>query len=274
MTCRWDSLLKILPPWLGKEVDGPGKLEGQELRLRINAPPELVTTSESVLLPGKVVRTDISYCINSASRYSPWAAETEAMGYLTAEGGHRIGLCGLAVCRNGRPAGIRQVSSLCIRIARDHPGIASSVENRGSILILGAPGWGKTTLLRDLARARAELETVAVVDERGELFPQGFSQGRRMDVLTGMGKGEGIDRVLRTMGPQCIAVDEITAACDCAALEQAAGCGVCLLASAHAGSMKEFLERPLYRPLAQRGLFDSCLVLRRDKTFTVERMKP
>jgi len=48
MTCRWDSLLKILPEWLRREVDGPGKKDGQELRLRINAPPELVTASESV----------------------------------------------------------------------------------------------------------------------------------------------------------------------------------------------------------------------------------
>jgi len=261
-----------LPEWLRREVDGPGKKDGQELRLRINAPPELVTASESVLLPGRVERRDISYCINAASRYSPWASQTQSLGYLTAEGGHRIGLCGMAVYRQGQVQSVRQVNSLCIRIARDHPGISDRVDNRGSILILGAPGWGKTTLLRDLARNRAMQETVAVVDERGELFPEGFIRGNRMDVLSGVGKGAGIDRVLRCMGPECIVVDEITAEEDCHALIQAAGCGVHLLCSAHAGSLEEFYTRPVYSALAHRGIFDRCLVLRRDKRFETERM--
>lgn len=272
MTCRWDSLLKLLPPWLSREVDGPGKREGQELRLRINAAPELVTVSESVLLPGRVERKDIAYCINAASRYSPWASQTQRLGYLTAEGGHRIGLCGLAVCQNGQSAVMRQINSLCIRIARDHPGISDGVKNQGSILVLGAPGWGKTTLLRDLARSRANRETVAVVDERGELFPEGFARGSRMDVLTGVGKGEGIDRVLRAMGPECIVLDEVTAEEDCCAMMNAAGCGVHLLCSAHAGSLEEFYTRPLYASLASRKIFDQCLVLRKDKGFVTERM--
>lgn len=272
MTCRWDSLLKILPPWLGQEVDGPGKREATELRLRLNAPPELVTVSESVLLPGQVEGRDLTYIINAASRYSPWAAESEGEGYLTAEGGHRIGLCGLAVIRRGRPAGIRQISSLCIRIARDLPGIAEGAPESGSILVIGAPGWGKTTLLRDLARKRSEKEPVAVVDQRGELFPRGFARGPRMDVLTGMETGAGIIRLIRTMGPGCIALDEITREEDCHALEQAAQCGVSLLATAHAGSLEEFLSRPLYEPLVRRRLFDRYLVLDRNRRFRTERM--
>lgn len=64
------------------------------------------------------------------------------------------------------------------------------------------------------------------MDERQELFPEGFSRGRGMDVLSGCGKAFGLDLVLRTLGPEYIALDEITAQEDAASLAQAAGCGV------------------------------------------------
>ena len=207
-----------------------------------------------------------------ASRYSPWAAATVSQGYITAPGGHRIGLCGETACQNGRVQSIREIQSLNIRVARDFPGIGKkAAENPGSILILGSPGWGKTTLLRDIARQLAERETVAVVDERGELFPQGFARGKRMDVLTGCSKAAGIDMVLRTMGPACIAVDEITAAEDTQSLLRAVGCGVRLLATAHAASVKDLHSRPIYRPLLDCGIFQTILVMRTDKSFYTER---
>lgn len=273
MMCAWKELLMILPPWLRQEADRLGKDTLQELRLRINAPPELVLSGESRWLGKPVTAEDLNFCINAASRYSPWTAASAGQGYITAPGGHRIGLCGEAVVKDGLVTGIREVTSLCIRVARDFPGISRGAgEPSTSILILGAPGWGKTTLLRDLARRTAEVDTVAVVDERGELFPQGFMRGKRMDVLTGCCKSDGIDMVLRTMGPACIAVDEITAEADCQALRRAVGCGVRLLASAHAGSLEEFSTRPVYRGIWESGIFGTLLLLRRDKAFTVERV--
>ena len=163
---------------------------------------------------------------------------------------------------------------MCIRVARDFPGMGREVRISDSVLILGAPGWGKTTLLRDLIRRRSEREPVGVVDERGELFPEGFSTGRRTDILRGCRKGEGLQQLLRTMGPGCIALDEITEEVDCRALIQAANCGVMLLATAHAGSREEFLSRPVYMPLAEKGVFESLVILHRDKTYRVERMAP
>ena len=273
MRCAWKELLGILPPRLRPEVDRLGNTELQELRLRINAPPELVLGKGSRRLSWEVGRDDLNYCVNAASRYSPWTAATAAQGYITAPGGHRIGLCGEAVCRDGQVTGIRDIRSLCIRVARDFPGIAKiAAQTPGSILILGAPGWGKTTLLRDLIRCISEKETVSVVDERGELFPEAFEQGKRMDVLTNCPKGLGINMVLRTMGPSCIALDEITAEEDCYALVHAANCGVRLLATAHAASLSDFRSRCVYHPLVEQKIFETLLILRPDKSYRVERM--
>lgn len=273
MMCAWKELLNIIPPRLRQEVDLAGKRDAQELRLRVNAPPELVLSSENRRLSGVVSREELNYCVNAASRYSPWSASSAAYGYITAPGGHRVGLCGDAVYKDNQVAGIRTVRSVCIRIARDFPGIGKKAAKcHGSILILGAPGWGKTTLLRDLCRQIGEREQIAVVDERGELFPQDHFEGKGMDVLTGCPKGVGIDMTMRTMGPTCIAVDEITAPSDAQALIQAANCGVRLLATAHGTSVADYRCRSIYRPLAEQRVFDTLVILRRDRSYEMERM--
>ena len=276
MICAWKELLGILPLWMRNEVDRFGKETLQELRLRLHAPPELRLGSGSIWLERKITADDLKQCVNNASRYSPWNAVTVEQGYLTAPGGHRIGLCGEAVCRGGSMAGIRDVSSLCIRVARDFPGIAGEIgQLDGSLLILGAPGWGKTNWLRDLSRQRSDMGCqTAVVDERRELFPMGdcFFPGKCTDILIGCPKREGISTVLRTMGPDCIAVDEITAEEDCNALLEAGRCGVQLLATAHGTGIREIRNRRIYRELRDGRLFDYVVVMNRDKSWRVERM--
>ena len=272
MKCAWQELIRILPTWLGVEADNHRE-SLQEIRLRLGQPTELITWKGNMWLPRMAEENDLKYCMNTASRYSPWAAQSIAKGYLTAYGGHRIGICGDAVIKHGEMTGIRKVESINIRIARDFPGIAASAKNmQGSILIIGPPGSGKTTMLRDLARLISERETVSVVDERGELFPEGFQRGRRMDVLTGCSKSEGIDTVLRTMGPECIAVDEITSEKDCAALLRSGWCGVRLAATAHAFSLSNLKTRPIYIPLLKTKLFSNVLIMNRDKSWKLERM--
>ena len=274
MRCQWQELMDVLPGWLRAEVD-PMETEClQEIRLRLDAPPELVIGGRSTWLRRNVTREDLNKCINTASRYSPWAASTTAKGYITGPGGHRIGMCGQAVIRDGSMTGIREVTSLNIRVARDIPGIANGIRCTGSILILGAPGWGKTTLLRDLIRRISNGGAhVAVVDERGELFPPGaYPAGKGTDVLSGCGKPEGVETVLRTMGPDWIAVDEITGKTDCDALIRTGWCGVRMLATAHAGSIRDLQTREVYRPLLESRLFSTVVVLRPDKTWTQERM--
>lgn len=275
MRCAWEELLAVLPPHMRGEIDRIGKRDLQELRLRVNVPPELILPKESHWLEGERIReADLQYILNGASRFSPWAAASVARGYITISGGHRIGICGEMVWQNGQAVGIRKVWSMCIRVARDHTGLLSQVPPQNqSILILGAPGWGKTTLLRDLIRWISRKNAVAVIDERGELFPKDFERGPRTDVLTGCRKKEGMEMALRTMAPAYLAVDEITEAEDTQALLHCANCGVKLLATAHAASRSEFYSRACYRPLVEQRVIGTLLILNEKKQYVMERME-
>lgn len=273
MICNWEPVWQILPLQIRKELASGECGDVEEIRLRSGQYPELVCGTKCRWLTRKANREDLTHILNAASRYSPWASATVREGYLSIPGGHRIGLCG-EVIRDGKEVkGIRCVESLCIRIARDVQGLLKEKPPPdGSVLILGAPGWGKTTLLRELSRKTADLYTTVVVDERGELFPEGFARGLRMDVLHLCPKVSGVDMALRTMGPQVIAVDEITSQEDCAALCYAANCGVRLLATAHASSQGDLFLRPIYRKMMEQTVFSHILQLKKDRSWRMERI--
>jgi len=273
MKCAWNELLSILPPNIRQEVDKYGRESATGIRLRVGSGPELLLSGMSHRLHTVLTQDDIQFVIHTASRYSPWAATTISRGYITAPGGHRIGICGEAVVRDGTITGIRSPDSLYIRVARDFPGISRELPTlKGSILILGAPGWGKTTLLRDLIRCKSNAGAcVSVVDEREELFPQGMDRGPRTEVLRGCPKSLGLDMLLRTMNPDIIALDEITEEADCAAMQKAAWCGVDIYASAHASGLADYLHRDVYAPLVQRNLFNHIVILHQDRSWHLER---
>ena len=208
------------------------------------------------------------------------ALDRVRQGFVTLRGGHRIGLCGSVTKKDGRIVTLRELSSLSIRVARSVPGLAKPLlpelteDGRFlSTLILAPPGAGKTTLLRDLVRVLSDGEgcpphRVSVADERGEIAalwrgePQLYV-GRHTDVLDGCSKSEGLSILIRGMDPQVAAADELGGSEDVRAAEEAAGCGVAVLATAHGAGLEDLRRRPACRELLELGAFRRLVVLER-----------
>lgn len=267
----------VLPPDLRRAaltLPLEGQAAAEELRLRVGRPLTAVFPEGEAELCGPVVTGgDLERLVEIASRASVHAVlDQMRAGFLTAEGGHRIGLCGTAVLREGEIHSLRQLSSANVRVARQVKGAADSALEElcpGGVLtdtlILSPPGMGKTTLLRDVIRRVSDGEgcvprRVALADERGEVaapfngVPQ-LDVGRRTDVMAGCPKDRALMILLRAMNPQVLAVDEITAPEDVYALHRAAGCGVTLLATAHGENLDDLRRRPMYRSLWEERRF-------------------
>ena len=106
-----------------------------------------------------------------------------------------------------------------------------------------------------------------MVDERNELSgteegEAGFDLGTHTDVLVGGNKSSAVMMLLRTMNPQILAMDEISREEDCETVRQILGCGVGILATAHASGIEEFLRRPLYRRLVEEHVFTWVISIR------------
>ncbi len=268
------QLQSILPTQLRPMLPLSNIESLNEIRMRLSYPAQLVYLDHTTEIGKTIMQEDLSFCVNTACRYSPWNAASMKQGYLTASGGHRIGICG-----ESTGDGIRSLTSVCIRVAKDLQGIAAQIPIRDSILIIGPPGSGKTTLLRDYIRKISNCiqGAVCVVDERAEIFPFSgsspcFDPGKHTDILSGFSKGQGIGIGIRSMGPAWIALDEITDARDCDAMLQALWCGVRIIATAHASGVSDLLSRPIYRPILNSKVFSTVVVMHPDKSYHMERI--
>ena len=281
----WEQAASVLPGPLrnGLHALGGDRLkEVEELRLRRGFPM-------TALLPQGEVETDtppvgedeLRQVLETATQSSAHTAlDKVCQGFVSLRGGHRVGLCGTVVKKDGKIVTLRELSSLSVRVARPVTGIAKPLlpglmeDGRFlSTLILAPPGAGKTTLLRDLVRALSDGEgcpphRVSVADERGEIAalwrggPQLYV-GRHTDVMDGCAKAEGLSILIRGMNPQIAAVDEVGSPEDVRAVEDAAGCGVAVIATAHAYGVDDLRCRPMFRELLASGVFRRLAVVER-----------
>ena len=212
----------------------------------------------------RITGADIAEMLSYISEYSLYAYQEELrQGYITIEGGHRVGIAGeIAKDREGI-TGIKYISFMNIRVAHEKKGCAEKIlpflkdgESIYNTLLVSKPGAGKTTCL---------------VDERSEIaachlgIPQN-DMGIRTDVLSGCGKSEGMMLMLRSMSPQIIAVDELGGKKDFQAVEQAACSGVRILGTVHADTVEELWEKPYLKKWMKRGIFERFILIRYNRS--------
>ncbi len=261
------------------------KREIEEIRLRISRPVTVTIRGrerEINRANGELILAtsqDISLILDIATRSSIHTAiDTIRCGFITIKDGHRIGICGSAVLKDGVITHLRNYSSLNIRVAREVKGCSNQIfsdlmycDEFLDTLVISPPGIGKTTLIRDIIRnLSAHKIRTAVADERGELsainsgVPQ-FDLGAYVDVIDGAPKSEAMLMLLKTMSPAVISVDEITSPEDVKAAEMASNCGVRLLASAHATDIYDLKSREVTKSLLEKNLFRRVVEIKIEK---------
>ncbi len=283
-----DNFVRFLPKQIHRFLKNSGidLKDIQEIKIRIGKPLMVMLNKGECIVREStnsiyiVTEADLREMLEYISNYSLYAYEKEMrQGFITIEGGHRIGLCGQTIIENGHIRNLRYISSINVRVSHEIKGCADHVLpyliNEKSILhtlIISPPRCGKTTLLRDIIRqisdgtAHVKGHTVGVVDERSEIggcyrgVPQN-QLGMRTDILDGCPKAEGMLMMIRSMGPEVIAVDEIGTKEDVYAIDYALHCGCKMIATVHGKSLDEIRDKPALEELVKNHRFERYIVL-------------
>lgn len=274
------------------------KKDIEEIRLRNNSPLNIYMNGNNyfVYKDGKIsnknkgaliIKDDyIKNTFRLITNHSIYAFNEEIKnGFITINGGHRVGISGKVIYGNNGIENITNISSLNFRIAREKKGISDFIipyilNKNGDFyntLIISPPQCGKTTLLRDLIRnlsdgksSRFEGFKIGLIDERSEIagIYRGIPQndiGLRTDVLDGCLKHHGIMMFIRSMSPEIIAVDEIGGIQDINSIDEGLRAGINFIATIHGRDIDEVKSKINLQRLIKEKIFKRYIVLDRSK---------
>lgn len=198
-------------------------------------------------------------------------------GFITVNGGYRAGICGTAVYEDNKIIGVKDISSINIRIPHEIAGVSNELcklvkyENITRILIVGPPCSGKTTILRDFARQLGnglcgKDYRVSIIDERMEIAgivhgKPSFDIGTTTDVFNGYLKSDGIIMAVRTMSPDIIICDEFGGDKEIDAGIYAMKSGASIIASIHAMDKNELAKKETFLKLIKNDIFERVVFM-------------
>ena len=227
---------------------------------------------------------DVEYTFKTAFSYSFHSFSKElSMGYITTNGGNRVGVCGSAIVSSEdymKIDSIKYVSSLNIRVSHEVMGFSDKLYNEcfsskiSSVLIIGLPASGKTTLLRDITRKLGNKVKVSLVDEQNEISatyrncPQN-SVGKLTDIFVGYPKSKGVSISVRVMSPEVIVVDEIGSNADYDAIYLANACGISVVTAVHGNSIEQVKRKQGIRKMLEDKIFEYCVIMKKDYEYEV-----
>ena len=275
------EFLSFLPIRIFLKLKNIDKLE--EIRLRIGKKVNLRYIDEEVFLNEIITKLDVEEILENICKNSVYSYQNEIVnGFITIEGGHRVGITGSCVVEKGKIVNICNITSLNIRIAKQIKDVSRFLDiyivKDDSILntlIVSPPGMGKTTILKDLIRRISNGDgfkslNVSVVDERLELSANfdGIIQidlGEKTDIITNICKDKGMKMLIRSMAPEVIVVDEIGTKEDVEAIKYAVTSGVKGIFTAHGDSFDNILLNPILKELINTGLIERLIFLSKVK---------
>jgi stage III sporulation protein SpoIIIAA len=238
-----DALLDALPPAIQEAVNRlDNRSELLEIVMDLGRLPEgRFPDGEVILSNSPVTYADLEYVVERIGEFGDdnRAGIERTLHRISALRNRKGKVVGLT-CRIGRAV----LGSIAL--------IRDIVEQGQSILILGRPGVGKTTLLREIARVLADEanKRVVVVDTSNEIAGDGdiphpgIGRARRMQVARTSEQHAVMIEAVENHMPQVIVIDEIGTELEAAAARTIAERGVQLVATAHGNSLDNLLVNP------------------------------